>query len=122
MRHMISWFEIPSADFARATAFYAAILDVEINEIEIDGTRMGLLPMDGENISGAISHGEGWTPGTDGALVYLNGGDDLQIVLDRVEQNGGRVVVPKTEISAEMGFFGLFMDTEGNRVGVHSMQ
>ncbi|MFT4146889.1 MAG: hypothetical protein QM644_20805, partial [Mobilitalea sp.] len=59
-------------------------------------------------------------PTTDGAVLYLNAGNDLQPMLDKVAQNGGQVIVPKTEISPEMGYFALFIDPEGNKLGLHS--
>ena len=121
MENLINWFEIPALDFDRAVSFYKAILGLEIEETEMFGTKMGFLPTNGTNVSGAIVHGEDYKPSVDGALVYLNGGSDLQNVLDNVEKNNGHVIVPKTQISPEMGFFGMFIDTEGNKMAVHSI-
>lgn len=121
MKNLISWFEIPAADFTRAVDFYKAILGLEIKESEMFGTKMGFFPTDGLNVSGAIVSGEGYTPSKTGVLAYLNGGKDLQEVLDRVEKNKGRILVQKTQISPEMGYFGMFMDTEGNKMAVHSI-
>jgi len=109
-------------DFNRAVSFYKAILGLEIKETEMFGTKMGLLPTDGTNVSGAIVQGEVYKPSTDGVLAYLNGGDDLHTVLDKVETANGKVIVPKTQISPEMGYFGMFIDTEGNRMAVHSIK
>ena len=121
MENMISWFEIPASDFTRAVGFYKGILGVEIQEMDMFGTKMGMFPSDGENVSGAIVHGEDYKPASDGVTVYLNGGENLQIILDKVEQNGGNVIVPKTQISQEMGYFAMFIDTEGNKLALHSM-
>jgi uncharacterized protein len=121
MENMISWFEIPASDFARAIGFYKGILEFEIQEMDMFGTKMGMLPSDGENVSGAIVHGEDYKPSSDGVTVYLNGGENLQVVLDKVDPNGGKVIVPKTQISQEMGYFAMFIDTEGNKVALHSM-
>jgi predicted enzyme related to lactoylglutathione lyase len=71
-------------------------------------------------VSGAIVQGQDYQPSADGVLAYLNGGNDLQAVLDKVESNNGKVIVPKTQISPEMGYFGMFIDTEGNKMAVHS--
>ena len=122
MENLINWFEIPATDFSRAVSFYKAILGLEIKEAEMFGSKMGFFPTDGTNVSGAIVQGEDYQPSTDGVVAYLNGGDDLQTVLDKVESNNGKVIVPKTQISPEMGFFALFMDTEGNKLGLHSAQ
>lgn len=120
MQNVLNWFEIPATDFDRAVTFYKAILCVEMQESEMYGTKMGMFPMDGQNVSGAVVKGDGYTPSKDGALIYLNGGDDLQVIVDRIENNQGVVVVPKTMISEEMGYFAIFIDTEGNKIGIHS--
>ena len=121
MQNVINWFEIPATDFNRAVAFYTTILDTELSEVEMFGTKMGLFPSDGTNVAGAIVEGEGYTPSADGVVAYLNGGEDLQNVLNKVEGNHGKVIVPKTQISPEMGYFGMFIDSEGNKMAVHSM-
>lgn len=121
MENLINWFEIPATDFNRAVSFYKAILRIDIKESEIFGTKMGFLPSDGKNVSGAIVKGDDYEPATNGLLAYLNGGHDLQIILDRVEPSNGKIIVPKTQISPEMGYFGMFIDTEGNKMAVHSM-
>ncbi len=121
MEHLISWLEIPAVDFDRAVRFYQGILGADIQEMDMQGTRMGLFPSDGTNVTGTIIQGEGYTPAKTGVLIYLNGGKDLQEMLDKVEQNQGTVIVPKTLIDPEMGYYGMFIDTEGNRMGVHSM-
>lgn len=84
------------------------------------GSKMGFLPSDGSNVSGAIVEGADYKPSMEGVTVYLNGGDDLQIILSRVEQHQGKILVPKTQISQEMGYFAMFMDTEGNKMALHS--
>lgn len=120
MNNMINWFEIPATNFKRAVTFYKTILAVEIEETEMFGTEMGFFPSDGKNVSGAIVKGEDYHPSTDGVVAYLNGGDDLQAVLDKIEAGNGKIIVPKTQISPEMGYFGMFIDTEGNKMAIHS--
>ncbi len=119
-KSFISIFEIPATDMTRAVAFYQAILDIEIAVIEVQGLEMGIFPGDGQTASGVITKGEGYEPSANGVLVYLNGGDDLTGMLTRVEKNGGQVIVPKTLIDEENGYFAMFLDTEGNRLGLHS--
>lgn len=121
MQNLINWFEIPALDFSRAVSFYKTILDLEIKEAEMFGTKMGFFPTDGTNVSGAIVQGEDYNPSTDGIVAYLKGGNDLQTVLDKVETSNGKVIVPKTQISPDMGYFGMFIDTEGNKMAVHSI-
>jgi predicted enzyme related to lactoylglutathione lyase len=120
VRTLISIVEIPTSEFSRAVTFYQAILDVSIEEIAMDGVQMGLFPGDGETVNVALIKGNDAKPSMDGTIVYLNAGDDLRTILDKIEPNGGKVIVPKTEISPEMGFFAMFKDTEGNKLGLHS--
>ncbi|MFN6945032.1 MAG: VOC family protein [Cytophagaceae bacterium] len=120
MKTLISIVEIPVSDFSRAVTFYQSILDISIEEIDMDGTQMGVLPSEEETVNVVLVKGSDYKPTTDGAVLYLNVEDDLQPTLDKVEQNGGQVILPKTEISPEMGFFALFIDTEGNKLGLHS--
>lgn len=121
MENVINWFEIPATDFGRAVLFYNAILGLEIKETEMFGTKTGFFPTDGKNVSGAIVQGDDYKPSSDGVIAYLNGGNDLQTILNKVESHHGKVIVPKTQISPEMGYFGMFIDTEGNKMAVHSI-
>lgn len=120
MQNFISFFEIPTTDFGRAKGFYQSILEMTIEEVDMGSALMGLFPNDGENVSGAIVKGEGIQPGAQGALLYLNGGDDLQTILGKVEPNGGQVLAPKTQIGPDMGYYAMFLDTEGNRIALMS--
>jgi predicted enzyme related to lactoylglutathione lyase len=118
--HSISWFEIPVTDFERAKLFYSMIYKYEMPDQMMGPIRMGFFLVDNGGIGGAIVYGEGCIPSEEGSLVYLNGGTDLSIVLDRVEPAGGKIVLPKTKIDDELGYFALFIDSEGNKVGLHS--
>jgi len=122
MPNALNWFEIPVTDFARAKAFYETVLGISIAPMAMGPTMMGMLSTDPEAVGGAIVQGEGGVPSQNGTMVYLNGGDDLAPLLARVAQAGGQVVVPKTEIGSDFGFFAHFVDTEGNKVGLHSMK
>ncbi len=121
MKNLVSIVEIPVSDFTRAVNFYQTILDLKIEEMDMDGVKMGILPSDGKTVNVVLAKGNDYQPSTSGALLYLNAGKDLKPVLDKIAQNGGKVLVPKTAISPEMGFFALFMDTEGNKLGLHSI-
>jgi uncharacterized protein len=119
--NVVSWFEIPTTNFARAKAFYGAVLGRTIEPMVMGPITMGFLSSDPNGVGGAIVHGEG-TPSQLGTIVYLSGGDDLAPMLARVERAGGSIAVPKTEIGNDFGFFAHFVDTEGNKVGLHSMR
>jgi predicted enzyme related to lactoylglutathione lyase len=124
MKNAINWFEIPVTDFDRAKKFYEAIFDYEMPVMDMGGIKMGILLFDqaGGGVGGSIiAAPEFYKPSTEGTLVYLNGGTDLDVVLGRVEGAGGKVVAPKKLIAEEVGHMGMFHDTEGNRVALHSM-
>lgn len=121
MKNLINWFEIPAHDFSRAVQFYKNVLGVEIHESEMFGTKMGIMPSDGTNVSGAIVQGPDYSPSDKGVTIYLNGGDNLQPLLDKAAASGAKIIVPKTQISPEMGYFAMFIDTEGNKMALHSI-
>ena len=124
MKNAINWFEIPVNDYERAKKFYSTILELEITDYHMPEKNMkyGMFPYDMENngVGGAIIQMKEMNPSTDGSTIYLNGGDDLNAPLSKVEAAGGQVFMPKTDID-ENGFIAQFIDTEGNRVALHSM-
>ncbi|WP_244462149.1 VOC family protein [Wocania ichthyoenteri] len=120
MKSFISIFEIPATEISRAVDFYQAILDINIEKMDIPEMQMGIFPYEGQMVTGVIIKGEGYQPSADGVTIYLNGGDNLQIILDKVERNGGKIIVPKTLHADESGYFGIFLDSEGNKIGLHS--
>lgn len=121
MAHVLNWFEIPATDFTRAKIFYEKLLGITIEPMSMGPTTMGMLSTDPNAVGGAIVHGDGGEPSKTGSLIYLNGGDDLAPMLARVAPAGGTVLQPKTEIGNGYGFCAVFLDTEGNRLGLHSM-
>jgi uncharacterized protein len=118
MKNAINWFEIPVKDFGRAKKFYEAVLGAGMPVMEAMGMRSAFFPAD---IGGSIMEGPGYEPANKGSLIYLNGGEDLGVPLSKVEKAGGRIVMPKTAIGRN-GFLAHFEDTEGNKVGFHSMK
>lgn len=124
MIHSINWFEIPVLNFERAKQFYSRLYDYEMHETTINSERMGFLPTDPElnGIGGAIVQGPGYLPTSLGVKVYLNGGTDLQNVLNHVVEAGGNIITPKTIINEKHGYFAVFEDTEGNHISLHSMK
>lgn len=121
----ISWFEIPATDLDRATKFYETLFDVQLIAMDLPNIKMRMFPVaDMQNdIGGAVVHSAGFYTPSDsaGVLIYLNGNPDVQHVLDKVAAAGGKIVLPKTEITPEYGYMALIIDTEGNRIGLHSV-
>jgi hypothetical protein len=123
MTNAINWFEIPVKNFDQAKEFYEAILGAELQVMEAMGMKSGFFSaeMQSGGIGGCIIQGEGYEPSPKGSLIYLNGGNDLSVPLSKVVAAGGKVLLPKTAIGHN-GFMAHFTDTEGNKVGLHSMK
>lgn len=122
-KHAISWFEIPASDLNRAQKFYEEILEVKLTPLDLGELQMRMFPVeDAASVGGALCHSKGFynPSSTDGPLVYLNANPDVRHVLDKVEKAGGRILIPKTQISPEYGFMAVITDTEGNRIAFHS--
>ena len=115
----LNWFEIPVADMERASKFYSEIFATKLEIMNGEGFSTVMFPHNG-GVGGGLVAGEGYTPSAQGSLVYLNANPDLSVVLGRVKAAGGQVIKPKTDIG-ENGFFALFLDSEGNRVALHSI-
>ena len=111
--------ELPAYNHYRSVAFFNYIYGIEMTTVELNGFAMGFFPAE-SGIGGAIVTGHGCVPSEVGPLIYLNGGTDLNIVLSKVNEAGGRVVMEKTFLSETAGYFALFIDSEGNRLALHS--
>lgn len=122
-RNMVGWFEIPVADMDRAKSFYEAVFQIEIEIHDFGGILMGWFPFSEgkEGAAGSLIKQESYVPSQEGTMVYFMS-DDVKNELDRVEAAGGKIYQPKTQISPEHGFMGVFIDPEGNRVALHSQK
>lgn len=118
----LNWFEISVSDINRAKTFYETIFGIEMPIQEMMGMQMAFFPSEDMNgkVSGALVQGPMHKPSADGAKIYLNGNPDLSVALSKVETAGGKVMMPKTKISDEVGYMAGFIDCEGNAVALHS--
>ena len=116
------WFEIPAANFDRAVGFYETVFDTKLIRDKFGPADMAVFPYEQPAMSGCIMKGDGYKPGANGSVVYLSSTIDLDVPLGRVKKAGGAVATPKTALPDGMGFFAHFVDSEGNRVGIHSME
>jgi predicted enzyme related to lactoylglutathione lyase len=115
-------FNIPVTDFERAVAFYGHIFDTEIQQMEFQGVNLGIFSFgdDAGKTGGALLAGDDRQPSKDGTIIYFDCGETLQPVLNRIPSAGGEIVTEKTELGPGMGFYAIFDDTEGNRLGLYS--
>jgi uncharacterized protein len=118
----VGWFEIPVDNMERAITFYESVFGCKLSRNQMGPLDMAWFPWD-ENQKGAggtlVKHEEFYKTSFDGTLVYFSS-EDVTTELSRVEAAGGKIMVPKTEISPEVGFMAVFIDCEGNRVALHS--
>jgi uncharacterized protein len=122
--NVVGWFEIPVANMDRAIAFYEKVLDLKLDRHQMGPLDMAWFPWLEEkpgSPGSLVHHPDYYKPSTDGVVIYLTAhSGDLTIELSRVEAAGGKVIQPKTQISEEYGNMALIIDSEGNRVALHS--
>lgn len=121
-KHAITWFEIPVNNYSRAKKFYETVFNQSLSEMAVGNDVLAMLPFDQENdgIGGALIKADGYVPSVDGVRIYFPASEDMGLLLDRVEKAGGEVILGKTLISNEIGYYAMFQDTEGNRLAFHS--
>lgn len=117
----LNWFEIFTNDLKKSCEFYEKILGTPLIKSTTEGAEMAMFPSDHDKgVGGALSKMDGCRPGPGGTIVYLNVEGDLDGVLSRIPDAGGKVVRDRLDISPH-GFIGIFSDPEGNIVGLHSL-
>lgn len=118
----LNWFEISVSDIKRAAKFYETIFGIQLPRQTMMGMEMAFFPSEDMNgkVSGSLVQGPMHKPSADGAKIYLNGNPDLNNALGKIESAGGKVLMPKTKISDEIGYMAFFADSEGNTVALHS--
>ncbi len=122
MKHLVNWIEIPVVDMDRAVKFYESSFNSNgFHKMSIGEFDYALFPCDDKFNCGALVKSEFSKPSQDGVTIYLDGGKDLSTILDRVDNAGGTVIMEKTHISLEAGFIALFIDSEGNKIGLQNM-
>ncbi len=122
--NVVGWFEIPVNNMERAVKFYEEVLDVKLERHMMGPLDMAWFPMvenGGGSAGSLVKHPDFYIPSADGVLIYLTAhSGDLSNELARVEPAGGKVIQDKKPVSEEYGFMALILDTEGNRVALHS--
>lgn len=123
---MVGWFEIPVKNMERAIGFYEKVFDLKMNRQKMGPLDMAWFPWneEGAGSPGSLVHfPAAYKPSADGVLIYLTAhSGDLANELSRVEKAGGKVLQGKTQISDEYGNMALILDSEGNRVALHSRE
>jgi predicted enzyme related to lactoylglutathione lyase len=118
----LNWFEIPVIDMERAKHFYQVAFGIHMDTMNTGEMQMASFPADMGNgkVSGSLTKSAYHKPSADGVVIYLNANPDLSVVLQRIQSEGGNVMMGKTLITPEIGYMAFFIDTEGNKVALHS--
>tara|TARA_R110000868_G_scaffold227035_1_gene479992 strand:- start:1187 stop:1552 length:366 start_codon:yes stop_codon:yes gene_type:complete len=119
---MVGWFEIPVTDMNRAVKFYEKVFSISISLNDLGEFKMGWFPFDAakSGAPGSLVQNSNYIPSdTKGPLLYFSC-KDLSDELSHITAAGGTVLQEKTEIGGGHGFMALFIDSEGNRIALHS--
>jgi uncharacterized protein len=117
----ICWSDIPVTDLERANKFYSAVLGAKLKKESFPGMEFVLLPHEENNVSGCLVVTKDNQPSATGPLVYLSVEGRIDAAIAAVKQNGGKILVDKSPIGP-YGFRAIFLDTEGNRLALHSQK
>jgi predicted enzyme related to lactoylglutathione lyase len=115
----ITWFEIPTADFARATKFYEEVLDLKLQAFP-GAEPCNMFPAELGGVAGCLVYRPQLKPAADGAMVYLNVDGKLDASIKRAEKRGTTITVPRTQVPGGYGYYACLLDSEGNHIGLHS--
>ena len=121
MSNQIVWVDIPVDDLDRAVTFYSAVLDNEVTKQSFSGFAIGLLPNADNQVSGCLFKSQDNRPSQQGPMIYLNVNGRLDDAVDAVGANGGEVLQGRHQIG-EYGFRAIILDSEGNKIALHSVQ
>jgi uncharacterized protein len=124
--NVVGWFEIPVTNMDRAVRFYERLFDYTLERHTLGPLDMAWFPVADGTVGsmGSLVHAPGYyTPSDKGTLVYFTAfSGDLDIELSQVEPAGGKILQKKTLITEEIGYMALVLDSEGNRIALHSRQ
>jgi predicted enzyme related to lactoylglutathione lyase len=121
MSNQIVWCDIPVNDLDRSVRFYSAVLGKTVRKEVMPDFSIGILPHEGDSVGGCLVHSSDNAPSSKGILVYFNVEGILDQAIQAVEPNGGKILQEKHSIDP-YGFRAIVLDSEGNRIALHSMK
>jgi predicted enzyme related to lactoylglutathione lyase len=118
----VGWFEIYVQDMGRAKVFYENVFGVQLTKLDGQEIEMWAFPMHAERYGapGALVRMPGFSSGANSVLVYFSC-SDCAVEAAKAASFGGKVEKEKVSIG-QYGYISLVIDTEGNMIGLHSMQ
>ncbi|MEI7662354.1 MAG: VOC family protein [Bacteroidota bacterium] len=122
--NVVGWFEIPVTDMDRAVRFYEAVFEFKLTRAKMGPLDMAWFPGVANSIGSAgslVFHPYHYQPSGNGTLIYFTAfSGDVSIELARAEAAGGKILMRKSLISKDVGYMGIFLDSEGNRMALHT--
>ena len=119
-RHQVVWFDIPVRDLDRAIRFYSAVLGVLLRKEQAGrGAATAILPHTDGGIGGCLVQTMDARPSDGGPLLYLNADGRLDAAIAATTIAGGTVLQPKHSLGPD-GNRAIILDSEGNRIALHS--
>jgi uncharacterized protein len=117
MAHQVVHIEIASKDPKASGKFYGELFGWPMQET---GAEYGNYVMwgDGSGGGGGFPQADGEMYKEGDTIAYI-GVEDIDAMLARANELGGKTLVPKTEIP-NMGFFAILADTTGGRIALFS--
>ena len=117
MSDIVVWADIPVTDLKRAMAFYEHVLQLQVMPMPgADDVALIVPPTRDEMVVSADLYvGK---PSADGPTVYFGTGGDIDGMVARVNEAGGKVLQPKQFMGDMVGTIAFVMDSEGNRIGL----
>jgi len=121
MKRLVSFFEIPAQDFGRAVKFYESVFQVKLAVMDCETEKMAFFPEEEDgNCPGSISYADDFKPVQGGGVLVSLWVESIENATTRIQENGGTMIIPRTKIEAEnRGYFAIFTDSEGNRLGLY---
>lgn len=116
---LVRFIEIPVTNLERASKFYESVFDLTFQNMEMSNAKLAMFCIASDQTNGALVQGDGYIPSKDGILIYLSAGDNMQLLIDRIPDSGGRMTMNRSSLEGH-GFVARFIDTEGNKIGLHS--
>ncbi len=119
MKNLVEWFDIATTDIERAKKFYSKVFNLEFQLLDMPDSKMYMFGDSGQiGAAGCLVQSKTNKPSSDGVIIYFSC-EDVSIESNCIVEAGGKILFPKTNIG-EFGYISQFIDTEGNRMGLHS--
>lgn len=119
MAHSVVWFDLPVVDLDRAIKFYSAVLGADVHKDVHPEFSLGVLPHGPGEVSGCLVTSSKAKPTADGPLMYFNVNGRLDKAVSEAEAHGGKILEPRHPIGP-YGHRAVIIDSEGNRIALHS--